>query len=259
MTILPAFGQMKPLKLVETLRRVEWQRPPIIALVLANLVPLAGVFVFRWEVFPLLFLFWLENVAIGVLNALKMLLASSGDLSQMTNNPALRQKLLNAPPEQLKVLTNPAVQWVLKLALIPFFCFHYGMFTAVHGVFIVALFGGASHHVPGFLNVNMAFQIIRDNHLEWALAGLVTSHLISFGYNYLWRGEFRRTNVMVQMMQPYSRVVMLHLTIIAGGFVMMALHSPAVGLAILVCLKIIFDLRGHQAEREKFATQQTGG
>ena len=249
---------MKPADFVAGLQRIDWLRPPVVALVLANLVPLAGVFIFHWEVFPLLFLFWLENVAIGIINALKMLLASSGDLSNMTNNPELRQKLLNAPPEQLKVLTNPAAQWVFKLALIPFFCFHYGMFTAVHGVFIVVLFGGASHHVPGFLNVSMILQIIRENHLEWAFAGLVTSHLISFGYNYLWRGEFRRTNVMVQMLQPYSRVVMLHLTILIGGFLMMLLQSPAVGLALLVCLKIIFDLRGHQAEREKFSTEQIG-
>lgn len=250
---------MKPLQFVETLQRVEWQRPSVIALVLANLVPLAGVFVFHWEVFPLLFLFWLENVAIGILNVLKMLFASSGDLSKLTNNPALRQKLLNAPGEQVKVFANPAVQWVMKLFLIPFFCVHYGMFTSVHGVFVVALFGGASHHAPGFLNANMVFQIIREEHLGWALAGLVISHLISFGYNYLWRGEFRQTNVMVQMMQPYSRVVMLHLTVLFGGFLMMRLHSPAAGLALLVCLKIIFDLRGHQAEREKFTTQQAGG
>jgi 4-hydroxybenzoyl-CoA reductase subunit beta len=47
-----------------------------LALIAANLVPLAGVFLFGWEVFPLLLLFWFENVIIGFFNALKMLFAT---------------------------------------------------------------------------------------------------------------------------------------------------------------------------------------
>ena len=46
--------------------KTDWQRPSVIALVLANLVPVFGVFYFHWEVFPLMFLFWSENVIIGV-------------------------------------------------------------------------------------------------------------------------------------------------------------------------------------------------
>ena len=53
------------------------------------------------------------------------------------------------------------------------------------------------------------------------------------------------------MVQPFSRVVVMHLTILIGGILMMALKSPAAGLAFLVCLKIVFDLYGHQREREK--------
>lgn len=56
------------------LRRLD--APPVVALLLANAVPLAGVFVWRWEVFPLLLLFWFENVIIGVFNALKMLVSA---------------------------------------------------------------------------------------------------------------------------------------------------------------------------------------
>jgi hypothetical protein len=34
---------------------------------------------------------------------------------------------------------------------------------------------------------------------------------------------------------------------------MLALHSPEVGLLLLVALKIALDLRGHFAERKKFS------
>jgi hypothetical protein len=38
---------------------------------------------------------------------------------------------------------------------------------------------------------------------------------------------------------------------------MLALHSPVVGLLLLVALKTALDLRGHFAERKKFAATDT--
>src|SRR4051794_13280890 len=75
------------------LRDIDWRQPSVIALVLANLVPVFGVLVLHWEVFPLMFLFWSENVIVGVFNVLKMLV----------NQPA-----------------SPAI-WIGKLFVIPFF------------------------------------------------------------------------------------------------------------------------------------------
>jgi hypothetical protein len=53
------------------------------------------------------------------------------------------------------------------------------------------------------------------------------------------------------MMQPYARVVVLHVTILFGGFAFMALHAPAAALVVLVALKTALDLRTHLAERRK--------
>ena len=109
------------MKFLGDVSRADWQRPSVIALVLANLVPVFGVLFLHWEVFPLMFLFWSENAIIGVLNVLKML----------TANP------------------ESPVSWAGKLFIIPFFCVHYGMFTFVHGIFVIALFGGGLTTLPG--------------------------------------------------------------------------------------------------------------
>jgi len=55
------------------------------------------------------------------------------------------------------------------------------------------------------------------------------------------------------MQQPYGRIVVMHLAIIFGGFIMIALHSPTAGLLLLVFLKILLDLGGHAGERKKVA------
>lgn len=71
-------------------------------LVAANLVPLLGVVVLDWDVFSVVFLFWIENVMVGLFNVLRMLWVERG--------------AGRAP--------------VAKIVLIPFFVFHYGMFTS---------------------------------------------------------------------------------------------------------------------------------
>ncbi|PYM15116.1 MAG: hypothetical protein DME18_05070 [Verrucomicrobia bacterium] len=217
---------MQPADISAALKRID---PSVIALVAANLVPLVGVFVFRWEVFPLLFLFWLENIVVGVSNVLKMLFAAPRD---------------------------PA-RWAAKLFFIPFFCVHYGGFTAVHGALVIAFFGGGLKDQRGLVpSVDALYKLVTQNHLGWALLGLAVSHGISFGHNYLWRGEYREAKLQSLMNQPYGRVMVLHLTILGGGFLMLALHSPLAGLALLVLLKLVLDLRAHWREREKFAPQK---
>ena len=216
---------MNPLTIFKETSASDWQRPSVIALILANLVPVFGVLFFHWEVFPLMFLFWSENVIVGIFNALKMLLAA---------------------PE------NP-LGWAAKLFMIPFFCVHYGIFTLVHGVFVVVLFGGGMNHGGSPLDALDTFRgAAREYHLGWAILGLAVSHGISFVTNYLGKGEYKRASLPVLMQQPYGRIVVLHVAILGGGFLMLALHSPVVGLLLLVGLKTALDLRGHFKERAKF-------
>jgi len=203
----------------------EWLRPSVLALIAANVVPLLGVLWFGWKVFPLLLLFWFENLIIGAFNVVKMILAS---------------------PDSRK-------GWAAKLFLVPFFSVHYGMFTLVHGVFVIGLFGGQFRQGAPFPDLSTVLGLIQEEHLGWAILGLTVSHAVSFGMNYIGEGEYRRASLDMLMSQPYGRIVVLHLTIMGGGFLMMALGSPTVGLVLLVVLKIGLDLSAHLKERRKFA------
>lgn len=202
----------------------------MLALVAANLVPLVGVLWLGWEIFPLMFLFWSENVIVGGFNVLKMLTASGGGLAGHLG----------------------------KLFLIPFFFVHYGMFTMVHGVFVVGLFGGQFRHGASFPDEHFFWSVIEKYHLGWAILGLIVSHGISFVTNYIGKGEFRRASVQQLMQQPYGRIVVMHLAILGGAFLMAALHSPVWGLVFLIALKIALDVREHLKERNKFAATPGG-
>jgi hypothetical protein len=206
-------------------RDIDWRQPSVIALVLANLVPVFGVLIWHWEVFPLMFLFWSENVVLGGFNVLKMLV----------NQPA-----------------SP-INWIAKFFFIPFFCLHYGMFTYVHGVLVVSFFGAGTKSVHGFPNVTSFWHVIQEYALGWAILGLVVSRGVSFITNYIGKAEYQRASMNQLMNQPYGRIMVMHFTILIGGFLMMALHSPVAGLVLLVVLKTAFDLNSHLGERKKFA------
>jgi Family of unknown function (DUF6498) len=192
-------------------------------LVLANLLPLAGVLLWGWDAFALVALFWMENVVIGAFFVLRM-------LSLDPRDPAL---------------------WVAKLFVVPFFCVHYGMFTAIHGSFVFHLLGGKDYQTHGLLPLDAAARAAADFHLWLPLAVLVASHLFSFLWNYLYRGEFRRAELMRLMAQPYGRVVVLHVAIIFGGFAAAMLGSPLWALLVLLALKIGLDLKAHVKEHSK--------
>lgn len=218
------------MKLFQPLQQTEvWRAPSVLLLVLANLVPLAGVMLFGWAVFPVMLLFWLENVVVGIFNALKMLLAGGGAMSQAG-----------------------------KLLLVPFFCVHYGGFTVVHGVFVFAMFGGRDRLGGGLFPTPEGIgRVIGDQHLWLAVLGLVISHGFSFGWNYLRGGAYREANLDRLMMQPYGRVVVLHVAILGGGFLIMALGSPVAGLALLIVLKIVVDLLAH-VKQHALGREQSG-
>ena len=199
--------------------------PSLLALVLANAIPIVGVLFLGWTVFPLLLLYWLENVVVGGFNVAKMLLAQPSE----------------------------PVSWLGKLFLIPFFIVHFGGFTFVHGVLVVAFFGPKDTHPFDLLTVVPA--AIRANHLGWGLLSLTASHGLSFYWNYLHNGEYQRASLNTLMGQPYGRIVVLHLTVLFGGWVVMLLGSPVPALIILIALKTAADWRAHQSERRKFATE----
>jgi hypothetical protein len=228
----------------ELLRGFPEYRASAWALVAANVLPLIGVLLLDWNTFEIVALYWVENVIIGAINVLKMVTCNPNpdevDWSALTGTES-RRGVGDLPHQGAKVF------------LVPFFMLHYGIFCLVHGVFVFTMFGPESFGFGAF-DVGRDFTAIRgDRYLVLAVAALAGSHLYSFFRNYLGRGEYRRTVVIVQMFQPYARVVVLHVAILFGAFVVVFLGSNIGVLVILIIGKTVLDLTLHLRERERSA------
>jgi hypothetical protein len=108
-----------------------------------------------------------------------------------------------------------------------------------------------------FVFLQMLVNVVRQmysvipSQMKIAILALFISHGISFVYNYLLKREFVNANPGKLMSSPYSRVVVMHIAILAGGFLVMAVGSPAVLLIALVGLKTIFDVNLHNRTHRK--------
>jgi len=193
----------------------------IAALLAANLAPLVGVLALGWSVSELMVLYWFENGVIGFFGILKILLASG---------PLL-----------------------VRLFTAGFFSFHYGAFWSVHGFFVANIFGGGLASANADLDLPFGFffggLVIADGYLRGALAlsamGLIVSHAVSFLGNVVGRREDLDRPPQELMAQPYTRVVVLHLTLILGAVLVFGMGEPAAGLALFVVLKTGVDLAAH--------------
>jgi len=195
-----------------------------------------------WDAFHVVLLYWSENIAVGFYNILKMVCVK-----------------VSHPAEHLG-----------KLFMIPFFTIHYGGFCAGHGFFILMLFNKGDSSFMNNINwpcffafLQMLLNVVRHAYsimpeaMRYAMGALFVSHGISFVYNYLIKGEYARIKPDRLMGSPYARIVIMHIAVLFGAFLTMALGSPVGILIILVGLKtsldVIFHLRQHQKHQAKTA------
>jgi len=220
------------------------QRPSlsIVALTVANLIPLFGVIFLGWDAAAIVLLYWIENLIIGFFNILRMIL----------------------------VKVESSGKQIQKLFLIPFFCVHFGGFCAVHGFFLLTFFKIGSPEkalapsgawMGPLIFLQLLYSVVmqlwqsRPPGLEWPALGLFVSHGISFIKNFINGQEYLSLKVNEIMMRPYKRIILMHVAIIAGGVFIMKLGSPVGLLCVLIFLKIGMDIwlhaKSHRAAKSR--------
>lgn len=236
-------------------RRTAFSRSAI-ALLIANAIPLVGVLFFDWSLWTILVVYWLENGIIGFWNVPRILLAGGPLITEAALVPRARDGLTVVVKMAKAGLSESG-----RAGLAGFFLIHYGVFWVVHGVFVLSLpevvagfrssaaepgaplaapgaAPGAESSVAGLGEILWPYVVL-------AAVALLISHGASFFLNYVGRGEYRRTSPAYQMMAPYPRLIVLHLTILIGGVAIATVGAPVAALVIMIVLKTFFDLSLH--------------
>ena len=180
-------------------------------LVALNLIPMIGVLFWDWHSFDLIFLYWMENVVIGIFTLVRMI----------------------ARPY------NHFIGAVFPLFFAPFFAVHYGGFTWGHGSFLISQF--APDDIQGGTFLESVLAVVHSEQMLIALGSLMLLHLLDWVRD-LYQHGLGADGLKDLMTKPYRRIIVLHITIIGSGFALGALNEPLAGLMLLVVLKTGFDI-----------------
>lgn len=194
----------------------------IAAAVGSALVVAAGLLWADWPVFAVMVLYWAENVLVGLANVVRMLIAGA---------------------------RQGPVALLGSLFMVAFFCVHYGLFTTVHGVFVLHLFGPqAGDDAAGGAGLLTALGVLATRFADdrWLQLALLMTTVLVLIDTLRWavasRTESQGNDIPTLMIAPYGRIVVLHVTLIVGGALVAALQLPSAAALLLVALKLGFDV-----------------
>ena len=211
--------------------------PSTLILLAANLVPLVGVFMWGWDAFVLLVLYWLETAVIAFWTVVRIATMSRESLGDLNFEGADK--------------TKPAS----PIALAAFFTVHAGIFMAVHFMFLWELFaGGWARKIHGPRQFVDELVIGTGLWVPLLVLFVVRGGLIMFetAEPYL-RGAFRlapkQTDKSAAMLSPsetvlfglYTRIFVMQFTIILGAWFALLLGTAA-AYAFLVAVKTGIDI-----------------
>jgi hypothetical protein len=208
-------------------------------LIAANLLPLVGVFLWEWDLYFLMVLYWSESAIIGFFGIVSIILETR----------------------------------ILSVLLVPFFCVHFGMFMMIHFFFITMMFSPPWARSMNLPETEILSRLLWEQGLWVPVLFLFISHAASFFLNRLKllnqapketdnavpeetaaklpvpAANFVRKFVRVPskdlMAAPYRRVVVMHLTIIFGAILAVIFQSNKAAFVLMILLKIGADLYSH--------------
>jgi len=163
-------------------------------------LPLVGLFVWGWDWRPIVLLYWLENITLGGVVFIALVRRARAGEGAAAGMPAA------------------------------FFLAHYGIFTFVHGVFVIVMIA----LVP----------IMTDTPAQpfnplWIVLVWIVTTLVQ------WLLALRTDPPPVGgIAKAYGRVIVLHLTVIGAVWLIAAFGLPSIVAVFLVLLHAVIDIIG---------------
>ncbi|MFT4599969.1 MAG: hypothetical protein ACI857_000137 [Arenicella sp.] len=216
------------------LKLLQKNRPgklTLISIILLNLITLIIAINLDWKTFDLVLLFWTENLAIGLFNVPKMIIAFFSNWSKKGNS----------------------------FFPIPFFIAHFSIFCFGHGVIITKLFG--EEKLEG---VHMAEPVVDLINTPTFFSGLIimcSIQAIFFVTRFIFKGEYKSSTVSKQMFEPYKRIFITQALLMGLAVMIFMINSESsfnadsiLTLCLFFVIKIIIDIQLYRSDERKKKT-----
>ena len=192
------------------------------SLLIANLIPVIGVWFLGWSAKEVFLVYCLETILIGGFTLLKMLMAGL-----VVKNDVWQT--------QGKVSKQPF--WFFML----FFIVHYGIFVAVQMGIFFSVSGIGNEHGITFWNFFSQWPSILTNEAYIMLGVFIVSYAFRMTTDFILNGEYKTASLGYLMFQPYGRIFIQQVTVILGSM-FLSFGAGKVFIFIFAAIKIFFEV-----------------
>ena len=200
--------------------RLSWRSAAFV--VLGNLIPIFGVVVLDWNAVQILLLFWCENVITGVMTLPRIVGAQALEPTRAAGSGEI-------------VIPTYGLGGRTLLAL--FFVVHYGLFCLGHGFFTSVLLADRSADWPALWS-----GVFAERDFRLAILGMVAVQMILLVKDWLLPRQWRRSGPREEMIRPYGRILILHMTVIVGAWVAGGAEAPTAVVLVLCLVKAVAEI-----------------
>jgi hypothetical protein len=195
---------------------------PDIYLIVANLLPVYGVWVLGWNAIEVFIVYAMETLIVGLLTVLKLSIASAS--GNKSNDWYVGDKKVKQP----------------GFLFIIFFIVHYGIFAAVQ----TSIFSESANINPpgsGLLYFFFHWYTFINKDIAIMLSGFIVSYLARSFLPFVVNREYKTTSMMKLMFEPYGRIFIQQLTVLLGSM-FLVLAGGKVFVLIFALVKTFVDV-----------------
>jgi hypothetical protein len=189
-------------------------------LIIANILPVYGVWFLGWKAAEVFLVYCLETVIIGLFTLMKLAIATYIRKTDLWENEGSRTRTHGG-------------------FFILFFIIHYGLFVGIQTTLFLNI--TYSENAPNILEIMIQPTKYLGNN-AWLMMCLFV-----FGYGYenlsrfMFYNEYRTHSFVRIMFEPYIRIFIQQITVIAGGIIL-SFGAGNVFILLFALIKIIFTI-----------------
>ena len=194
------------------------------SLIIANLIPVIGVWFLKWSAKEVFLVYCLETIIIGIFTLLKLLIAGlfskRADVWQSTAGSVSKQPY-----------------WFFIL----FFMVHYGLFVCVQMGIFFSVSGIGDENGITFWNFFSKWPSLLTNEGYIMLGVFVISYGFRTISDFIVTEDYRTSSLGYLMFQPYGRIFIQQVTVILGSM-FLSFGAGKVFILVFVAIKIFFEV-----------------
>ncbi len=208
---------------------------------------LTGLLFFGWHPETIVFVYIFETLIIGLVCILKMLIHCFwGTRSETEARQAVSKNFSEDELSALsKIRMDRVVYQLYNVFVVAMFAVVFLGFVWGQSIFTFLM---ASNTQPGlFAGPNRVLHnlvfLFSQTEMKAAFAGIALTHLVLLLQQFILPGTYHRTTLHQLFVQPWVRILIQQVVIIAGGFIFFTTGNNFIGVAVLfVIVKTIIEL-----------------